>query len=110
MKLPNSHKAVVDIIKIRDYCLSNTHPRGKYKARVFNAALGLTGKDAEQLREALLKAAYDNDAVATVKDDYGQRYVLEFSMDGPSGVANIRSSWIVRTGEDFPRLTSCYIL
>ena len=110
MTLPNSHKAVVDIVKIRDYCLSNRHPRGKYKARVFSAALGLTEKDAENLRAGILEAAHNNDAVATEKDDYGQRYVLDFTMEGPSGLVNIRSSWIIRTGEDFPRLTSCYVL
>ena len=38
------------------------------------------------------------------------RYVLDFSMSGPAGEAQIRSTWIVRTGEDFPRLTSCYVL
>ena len=109
MKLPNSHKAVVDIVKIRDYCLSSSHPRGKYKARVFSAALGLTDKDAEILKAAILKAAHNNDAVATEKDDYGQRYVLDFTMNELAGSASIRSSWIVRTGEDFPRLTSCYV-
>jgi len=24
--------------------------------------------------------------------------------------AVVRSSWIIRNGEDFPRLTSCYVL
>lgn len=110
MKLPNAENAVVDIKKLRYYCLSNSHPRGKYKARVFYAALGLTEKDTESLQAAILEAAYNNDAVATEKDDYGQRYVLDFMMNGPSGSGNIRSSWIVRTGEDFPRLTSCYVL
>ncbi len=44
MKLPNSDRAVVDIAKLRDYCLNPAHPRGRHKARVFAAALGLTAE------------------------------------------------------------------
>jgi hypothetical protein len=40
MKLPNGERAVVDIRKLRDYCLSAKHRRGRHKARVFEAALG----------------------------------------------------------------------
>jgi hypothetical protein len=29
MKLPNGDAAIVDIAKLRDYCLSPDHPRGK---------------------------------------------------------------------------------
>ena len=48
---------VVEIVKQRDYCLSDTHPRGRHKARVFRSRLGLTDLDAEFLRQALLDAA-----------------------------------------------------
>ncbi len=49
MRLPNAERAVVDIAKLRDYCLNFEHPRGRHKARVFAAALGLTTADAEML-------------------------------------------------------------
>ena len=110
MKLPNYNRAVVDIAKLRDYCLSVEHLRGRHKARVFAAALGLTAADAEELRDALLLAAQTGDALPTEQDAYGQRYVLDFTMHGPAGQAIVRSSWIIRAGEDFPRLTSCYVL
>jgi hypothetical protein len=64
---------VVDIRKIRDYCLSPDHPRGRHKASVFAVALGLTIEDAEELRDALLAAARDREAVVTGRDEYGQR-------------------------------------
>jgi hypothetical protein len=64
---------VVDIRKIRDYCLSPDHPRGRHKARVFAVALGLTLEDAEELRNALLGAARNHEAVVTGRDEYGQR-------------------------------------
>jgi len=110
MRLPNGKNAVVDIAKLRDYCLNEQHPRGRHKARVFATTLGLTAADADLLRQALLRAAVEGDAMAGERDDYGQRYVLDLELTGPRGRATVRSSWIILRGEDFPRLTSCYIL
>jgi len=110
MKLPNSESAAVDIRKLRDYVLSPDHRRGRHKARVFAATLGLTVEHADRLRSALLAAAREGDAVAGGIDEFGQRFVLDFVMTGPNGTATVRSSWIVRRGEDFPRLASCFVL
>jgi len=99
-----------DIVKLRDYCLNPDHLRGRHKARVFVAALGLTADDAEQLRGALLEVARAEDATATEADQYGQRYCLDFTMKRKDRDAVVRSTWIVRAGEDFPRLTSCFVL
>ena len=100
----------MDMVKLRGYCLSENHRRGRHKARVFAAALGLTAKNAELLRDALLIAAQTSETTPTEKIEYGQLYVLDFLMNGPAGKAIVRSGWIVRTGEDFPRLTSCYVI
>ncbi len=110
MKLPNSQHAVIDINKLQGYCLNHLHPRGKDKARVFSAALGLTIDHADMLQKALFDAAKTYEATLTTKDIYGQRYVIDFIMSGPTGVAMIRSAWIIRINEDFPRLTTCYVL
>ena len=110
MKMPNCERAVVDVGKLRDYCLNPVHPRGRHKARVFAATLGLTADDADQLLDALLNAARDVDAVMGELDDYGQRYVVDFEMSTAAGRAAIRSAWMVRRGEDYPRLLSCYAL
>ena len=108
MRLPNGEQAIVDSIKLRDYCLSPTHTRGRHKARVFAAVLGLTNEDAEQLQDALFQAALTEDATPSKQDAFGERYVIDFLMQGPRGAAIVRSAWIVRTGEDAPRLASCY--
>ena len=110
MNLPNAHRAVVDIAKLRDYCLNPDHPRGRHKARVFAAVLGLTADNAEMLQEALLDAARDYQAAGGENDAFGARFVVDFEMDGPAATVRVRSSWIVRASEDFPRLTSCYVL
>lgn len=110
IRLPNPENAVVDIRKLLDYCLNPEHPRGRHKARVFSAALGLSADEAEELEGALLSAARSAEAVATEEDEYGQRYVVDFEMSTAAGSATVRSAWIVRRGGDFPRLTSCYVL
>jgi hypothetical protein len=103
---------VVEIAKLRDYCLSETHPRGKHKARVFRSRLGLTAADAELLRQTLSDAARDRrgELRPTDSDEYGQRYVLDFEMITAAGTATIRSAWIVLAGQDVLRLSSCYVL
>lgn len=110
MRLPNAARAIVDIEKLRDYCLSESHPRGKHKARVFESALGLTASDVNELRDAILFAIQTEEVIAGERDEYGQRYLVDFSMKRPGRQAVIRSAWIVRHGEDAPRLTSCYVL
>ena len=110
MKLPNADRAVVEIEKLRDYCLSSSHPRGRHKARVFVTALGITADDADELKGAILSAVITEEATPTERDGYGQRFVVDFSMNRQGKDAVVRSSWIVRSGEDYPRLTSCYVL
>lgn len=108
--LPNGDRAVVEIDKLTQYCLNPEHPRGRHKARVFAASVGFTAELAETLRDALLQAARTETAIATEHDDYGQRFVVDFWVNGPVGRAQVRSCWIIRTDEDFPHLTSCYVL
>lgn len=110
MKLPNGDRAVVAIEKLRDYCLDPAHPRGRHKARVFAVALGWSADDAGQLRDLLLLAARDKEAVESEKDEYGQRYVLDLEAPGLRGPVLIRSFWIVLAGENVPRLASCFVL
>ena len=109
MKLPAPDQAFVDIRKLREYCLNPTHARGKHKARVFTSALGLTAKDAEWLRDELIHQAHSGDAILVQKDEFGQRYVLDFHCRRAGRSAWIRTRWIVRDEESFPRLTTCFV-
>ncbi len=105
MKLPNAERAIVDIRKLEEYCLNSQHPRGRHKARVF-ASVGIRESDAEDLRNSLLEAALVRDVQEGAACLYGQRYILDFDLLGRDGAVMVRSTWIVRTGEDVPRLTS----
>ena len=108
MKMPGGDAAIVDRRKLTGYCLNPEHPRGKHKARVF-ATIGFTAENGDELRAALLKAAASNDARAAASDQFGDRYVLEFQIEGLQGNRIVRSTWIVRRGERAPRLTSCFV-
>jgi hypothetical protein len=110
VKLPNGERAIVEIGKLRDYCLNPAHPRGRHKARVFESTLGLTSLDAPRFHAALLEAARTGDAVLGDRDSYGQRYILDFPMRGPVRTVTVRSCWIILAGQDTPRLTSCWVL
>lgn len=110
MKVPNAEHAIVDIRKLREYCLNSTHEHGKHKARLFVAALGLTDDDAERLRTVLLDAIETHDAQLGRRDTYGQRYVVDFMLVYHGKQAMIRSAWIIEHGSNIPRLTSCYPL
>lgn len=110
MTLPNADKAFVDIAKLRDYSLDVLHEEGKHKARVFAAALGLTRHDADWLRNQLLEVARSSNCEAGRRTDYGQRYILDFTLGHRGKFARLRSVWNVRPREDFPRLVTCYVL
>lgn len=108
MKLPNPDRAIVDIVKLRDYCLNPGHEQGRHKARVFASALGLTAADAGWLRDRLLDAVHA-DAFPAGTTQYGPIYMIDFELRTSSGKATVRSGWIVRTGESFARLATCYV-
>lgn len=109
MKLPGGESAIVDREKLSEYCLNPDHPRGKHKARVFKAALGITAENVDELRAALVAAAETREARPTISDPFGERYLIDFEIEGPTGAHMVRSLWMVRHGDSAPRLTSCYV-
>lgn len=110
MNLPGGTDAIVEISKLRDYCLDPHHPRGRHKARVFLSALGLGQGDADFLRAALLKAALEADAVPGETDEYGAPYTVDFLVTNGDREATVRSAWIILRGESMPRLASCFVI
>ena len=110
MKLPNGERAIIDSGKLTAYVLNPEHPEGSNKARLFRELLGITLDNVHVLIRALQKAAASREAITGRLDPYGQRYVLDLDLVGPVGRAKIRSVWMVRRGEELPRLVTCYIL
>ena len=96
MQLPNSHKAVVEIEKLREYSLNPTHPVGKHKARVFKAALGITLQDAEWLRERALELALSDDFESGRVSVFGEKYVINSLVEYEGKTALVRFCWTFR--------------
>jgi hypothetical protein len=73
------------------------------------ATVGFIAENADELRAALLTAAATADAQPAASDQFGDRYVIVFEIEGSGGRGIVRSTWIVRRGESVPRLTSCFM-
>ena len=110
MKLPNADDAVINLKKLKNYCLNPSHPRGKHKARVFQSVLSISQNDAEILKGKILESISSNDCLIGEVDIYGSRYSVDIRIDLKGRHALIRTTWIIKNKENFPRLTSCYIL
>jgi len=108
--LPHAARAVIDIRKIEDYCLSPTHPRGRHKARVFREALGLKQIDAQWLRQALLDGLRQEDAFELARDDLGVRFRVDVGLARHGKRVVVRTIWMVRSGEELPRFVTCWVL
>lgn len=78
--------------------------------RVFESALGINLGNTDVLARALLAAAAtSDDAEARGDNGYGEVFVLRLELTTEAASATVVSVWIIRRGEDFPRLTTCYI-
>jgi hypothetical protein len=110
MLIPNAEQAIVDIRKLRDYCLNQEHDDGKHKARLFSSMLGMTANDSEELRQILLKVVKTHEAQPGRQDKFGQRYTLDFQIEWQNRKATLRSGWIIEHSSEIPKLTTCYPL
>ena len=109
MTLPNARQAHIPLEKLAGYSLDATHPTGKHKARVFASALGLGVDDADWLRDRILEAILNAEATRGDETPFGRRFSVDFPLRTEAGAAAVRTAWIVRSDETFPRLTSCFI-
>jgi len=108
MSLPNADRAVVDPAKVRDYLLAAAHPVGRFKARFF-VSLGYAAEHWERLRDDILILAGAGAVSGETAIAHGRKFEVDGILTGPSGrSATVRSVWIVRTGEDFPRLVTVF--
>ncbi|WP_245927371.1 DUF6883 domain-containing protein [Aphanothece hegewaldii] len=80
MKLPNPNKTIIDNNKLIGYSLNFNHFEGQHKARVFKAALNLDLDNVAILKQALLEAVKNCDAVADKQNQYGQKYIIDFPL------------------------------
>lgn len=107
--LPEVGRAIVDVEKLRDYCLNPNHPEGRHKARVFRAALGVGQEDADWLATQILQCLPEAVLVGFESTPYGERYDADMTLSkGAKGVV-VRTGWIVRKDEVILRLVTCFV-
>lgn len=109
MKLPNAELAIIDLEKIRDYCLNPEHPRGKHKAKVFQEVLGLTSENAEELIRQIKIGVIHMECRIGESDQYGRRYTVDIEIDNKDLRAVVRTGWIIKRNQIQPGLTTCYV-
>ena len=108
-RLPNHTNAEIAIGKLSEYCLNELHPVGKQKAIVFKSALGITAEHAGLLKEAICEGLKHSHCSEKIVDKFGKRYLVKMKLCIFEKEAAVITSWIMKDGEDFARLTSCYI-
>lgn len=71
-------------------------------------------KSSEWLRQRILEGVLLFEAVEEEPIEFGRRFVVDLPISIGEGIvlstALVRTAWIIRQGEDFPRLTSCFCL
>jgi len=109
-KLPHSDEALIPQKKIVDYLLSPTHDSGRDKA-IFFMHFGFTPEAWEVLAQALRQHAAQHEVAKVEASPFGQRYVVEGSLQTPGGRApQVRAVWFIDTGEVTPRFVTAYPL
>lgn len=105
-------KLSIDPGKFRDYALDPNNPVGQHKALVFQQRLGYNPQNYEGLLNQISAQAMDGKAVATHKDEHGQRYQVDLEVEGIElgQRAIVRTGWIVEPkAEGYARLVTLYV-
>jgi hypothetical protein len=110
LQLPYRESAILELAKLKDYCLNLAHARGRHKARLFQAALGMGSEHAEELRVILLDAARRLPASLSHADVWGQQWRIDVHITRQDRSAVVRTIWIVRNGETLARFVTCWVL
>jgi uncharacterized protein DUF6883 len=107
--LPRAREAVIPTDKLAGYALDPEHPRGRHKARVFAAALGIRQSDWRYLHDQLLEAVADAEVRGTRITPHGVLYDVVVLIDGLNGATQrVATIWLV-AGDRPPRLVSTWV-
>lgn len=109
-QLPYAESAFVPQEKILDYLLSEEHPFGRHKAKLF-LRYGFTRENWQIFRDHLLRHGRTNPVVSVEPNPYGVRYIVEGVVETPSGRPLVlRTVWFIENESESPRLITAYPL
>lgn len=108
MKLPNAENVSIPREKLTKYILSETHPVGKFKAKLFRH-IGFDETNISILQKELKEIA----RLQKVKDaqisHYGTKYIIDGEITSPSNtIIKVRTVWIIETEKTRPRFVTVY--
>ncbi|MFC1976390.1 DUF6883 domain-containing protein [Chloroflexota bacterium] len=104
-------RLLIDPKKLTDYALSETHPRGKHKARVFRTILGYTSNNYEELLQQIEAQASEAEAVVQRIDGYGQHLRADLTIKGVAGQeVMVRTGWLIAPDSDAAFLSTLYVI
>jgi hypothetical protein len=106
--LPDGERARIPMERLTDYCLTPDHPRGKDKARVFAAVLGITRDRANALAALVRQAAIEGDITKEAMTAFGRYYRVDWAIP-TRGNAVLRTIGEMAPGEEVPRLISAFM-
>lgn len=103
-------QVVIDPRKLTEYALNPDAPLGRYKARVFEQALGYTHENYQHLLRQIETHAPEAEVHFHSRDEFGHRYTADLQIEGPAGQrAIVRTGWFVPEGEDEVRLATLWV-
>jgi hypothetical protein len=103
MRIPAAERAIIPFEKLADYLLDIDHPDGGPKARLFAAVAGFSADRPEEFERAL-RQHLTREAQSGKASPFGQKYEITGPLEGPEGSVRVTSVWIIRYGEETPRL------
>ncbi len=109
MKLPNGRMAAVDDSKLLEYVLNPSHPVGRHHAALFEGLMGITQDHYLLLKNALLEGAKVQEVQPGQASRYGRKFEKGLSLEGPKAARVVLAVWLIETGDDHPRLVTCYV-
>lgn len=108
MKLPYGENAYIPPAKLIDYLLSETHPVGRWKARLLRTA-GFDESNMDALRRELMRFARDQEVDEVILSPHGTKYIIEGTLTTPTGTPlRVRTVWIIDPAENPPRFITAY--
>lgn len=108
MKLPFANVVRISESKLREYLLSEKHPIGRTKARLFKQ-FGYAEGQWSILAEDLRAIARQNEVERVEPSPFGNRYVIDAVLHAPDGrELPIRTVWFIDNDEEIPHFVTAY--
>jgi hypothetical protein len=112
--LHNVDRAGFVLDKLTKYSMDPDSPRGKHKAKVWQAALGMDKSHAEDVQQQIMERLPGLPALKDSADEHGERFSVLVPITGPNGrTVDVTTAWIYkRTNGSVstkPRLVTCFV-